>query len=60
MGDPQISMLKLEHVLQGIKKEQPKKTTPTKPRLPITSNILTALKEVWEIPIIMYQPDFKK
>ena len=48
-GDPHISsMPKLEHVLRGIKKEQSKKHTPAKSRLPITPNILTRLREVWE------------
>ena len=49
MGDPQIStMPKLEHVLRGIKKEHSKQANITKPRLPMTPNILLKLRSVWE------------
>ena len=47
MGDPQISaMPKLEHVLWVIKKEHSKQANITKPRLPMTPNILLKLRSV--------------
>lgn len=49
MGEPSFSSMPvLEHVLRGIKKEHAKKATPTKTRLPITPNILSKIKTVWE------------
>lgn len=49
MGDPHIScMPKFEHVLRGIKKEQSKKKGGSKPRLPMTPDILLKLRSVWE------------
>ena len=50
MGDPQIScMPKLEHVLRGIKKDQSKKNKGvSKPRLPMTPDVLLKLRSVWE------------
>ena len=50
MGDPLISrMSKLEHVLQGIKKDQSKENEgASKPRLPMTPDILLKLRSVWE------------
>ena len=49
VGDPQIStMPKLEHVLRGIKKEHSKQANITKPRLPMTPNILLKLRSAWE------------
>ena len=48
-GDPQISTIpKLDHVLRGIKKEHSKEANITKPRLPMTPNILLKLTSVWE------------
>ena len=48
-GDPQIStMPELEHVLRGIKKEHSKQVNITKPRLPMTPNILLKRRSVWE------------
>ena len=49
MGDSHISnMPKLEHVLQGIKKEHSKKGPRIKPRLPMTPTILLSMRSVWE------------
>ena len=49
MGDPHISgMSKLEHVLRGIKKDQSKNKGASKPRLPMTPNILMKLRSIWE------------
>ena len=41
-------MIRLEHVLRGIKRELSKKDPTTKPRLPMTPNILLKLRAVWE------------
>ena len=47
--DPQFgNMIRLEHVLRGIKRELSKKDPTTKPRLPMTPNILLKLRAVWE------------
>lgn len=49
MGDPHISSMPvLEHVVRGIKRELSKNSSSTKPRLPITPNILLKLRAVWE------------
>ena len=49
MGDPSMSnMPKLEYVLRGIKRELSKKRHASKPRLPMTPNILLKLRAVWE------------
>ena len=42
------SMLRLEHVLRGIKRELSKKSSTSKPRLPMTPNILLKLRSVLE------------
>ena len=48
-GDPHIdSMLRLEHVLRGIKRELSKKSSTSKPRLPMTPSILLKLRSIWE------------
>ena len=48
-GDPHLgSMLRLEHILRGIKRELSKKSSTSKPHLPMTPNILLKLRSVWE------------
>ena len=41
-------MVKLEHVLRGIKWEGAKKATTSKPRLPMTPTTLEKVKSIWE------------
>ena len=49
IADPLMgSMLRLEHVLRGIKREHSKKSSSAKPRLTMTPNILLKLRAVWE------------
>lgn len=49
MGDPGIGkMARLEQVLKGIKSDQAKKGENQSPRLPITPELLSAIKGVWE------------
>ncbi len=49
VGDPGIGkMARLEQVLKGIKSEVAKKGQKPSPRLPITPELLLAIKETWE------------
>ena len=49
LGDPNISkMAKLEQVLKGIKRQQAEEVGPRTQRLPITPELLMAIKGAWE------------